>query len=154
MLRYTCVPHVHISDAHIILQAPILCEMASFVASCCEEGVRVAKGYCDVAEQWATELEHELSCSKKTFSSSNRRKLSEHKLMEQKELQAKITMCHYLVVVACGCSAAPGTVSLRNLGAFAHQLCKHMLLVSSQLVFHQSLILWRQYMYHSLDSTS
>jgi hypothetical protein len=103
--------------------------MASFVASCSAEGEKVAKGYSDVAQQWATELEHELNCSKQTCTNANEQDSSQQRLMEQKELKVKITMCHYLVIIACGCSAAPGTVYLRNLGAFAQQICKHMLLV-------------------------
>jgi hypothetical protein len=117
------------------VQAPILCEMAAFVASCCAEGEQVSKGYCDLAEQWATDLEHELSCSQQAASSIDEKASSKQRQFEHSEIRVKITMCHYLVVIACGCSASPGTVSLRNLKNNAGQLCKHMLLVRSKLPF-------------------
>jgi hypothetical protein len=104
--------------------------MAAFVASCCPEGEEVARGYCEVAEQWATEFEHELRCSEQSSSSCNSLK---QRQIAQRELKVKIKLCHYLFVVACGCSAAPGTLVLRNLEDFAGKICKHILLVRSQL---------------------
>jgi hypothetical protein len=109
--------------------------MAAFVASCCPEGEQVSKGYCDVVEQWATELEHELSCSKQAFTDATEKRSSNQRQLEQKELKMKITMCHYLVVIAFGCSAAPATVTLRNLETFAAQICRNMLLVRPWLLF-------------------
>lgn len=116
------------------VQGPILCEMAAFAASCCTEGEQVSKAYCNLAEQWATELESELTDSQQAVPSSGQESSAEQRHLKQRELKAKIAMCHYLVVIACGCSAAPGTGSLRNLEPFAGQLCKHMLVVCSQLL--------------------
>lgn len=124
-------------NSHMLhaVQAPILCEMAAFVASCCTEGEEVSKAYCSLAEQWATELENELTVSQQAASTLIQDGSAQQIQLEQSELKAKITICHYLVVIACGCSAAPATMSLRNLEPYAGQLCKHMLLVCSNLPF-------------------
>jgi hypothetical protein len=119
------------------VQAPILCEMASFVASCCPEGEEVAMGYCEVAEQWATELRHELSRLTQASSSSRTQHSPKQMQLERKELKVKMAMCHYLVVIACGCSAKPGTVTHRDLRALAGKVCKHMLMVRYHLPLRQ-----------------
>ena len=93
--------------------------MAAFVASCCAEGEAVSREYCALAEQWASALEAELTKLQELDSTSS----------GHAELKAKICMCHYLVVIAVGCSAVPGTVALRNLDPYTSRLCKHMLLV-------------------------
>jgi hypothetical protein len=110
----------------VSLQAPILCEIAAFVASCCKGGEQVSKAYCDLAECWATELEGERITSQQAATHASP---DESGHQRQCELKAKIIMCHYLVVIACGCSAAPGTIPLRSLDQYACKLCNHMLLV-------------------------
>ena len=116
------------------MQAPILCEVAAFVASCCEQGEQVSAAYCSLAEQWAAELEDELTgCQEADASLAEGHPDRGTKQLEMRELKARITMCHYLVVIACGCSASPGAVALRDLEPYAAQLCKHMLLVCFQL---------------------
>lgn len=116
------------------VQAPILCEMAAFVASCCKQGEQVSAAYCSLAEQWAAELEQELTeCQEAEASLAEGHLDRKPKHQEMRELKARITMCHYLVVIACGCSASPGAVALRDLEPYAAQLCKHMLLVCFQL---------------------
>lgn len=107
--------------------------MAAFVASCSTHGERVSAAYCSLAEQWASELEHELANSQEAEARAANEESAEQLQQEQRELKARLTMCHYLVLIACGCSAAPGTVSLRDLAPYAAQLCKHMLLVCPQV---------------------
>lgn len=111
------------------MQAPILCEMVAFVAPYCEEGELVCKSYCDVAEQWAARLESDLQHCQQAHKPVPHASSPVEITGTQTELKAKITMCHYLVVIACGCSAAPGTVQLRDLHAFAGQLCRNFVLV-------------------------
>lgn len=119
------------SYAHAV-QAPILCEMSAFVASCCDEGEEVSKAYCNLLDQWATDLHRDLElvslCTNQNTSVKQR----------QEELKLKLKMCHYLVVIACGCSAAPGKTELRDLEPYADLLCKHMLLVCFRLRPHRS----------------
>lgn len=77
-----------------------------------------------LAAHWAADLDHE----------RQQQHLSSHAaqpelLVEQSELKAMIAMCHYLVLVACGCSGDVETGTMRSMEPFAGQLCKHMLLV-------------------------
>lgn len=101
--------------------------MAGFVASHAvagkePSGVAVSQAYMKQAADTAAELEEELT--KHAASGSD-----EHAEVETRELKAKITMCHYLVIIACGCSAEYGTARMRCLAPYAEQLCQHMLLV-------------------------
>lgn len=111
------------------MQAPILCEMVAFAAPYCKEGESVCKAYCNVAEQWAAKLECDLHHSQQTNESISHASSPEEKTQTQSELQIKITMCHYMVVITCGCSAAPGTVQLRDLKEVTGQLCRNFVLV-------------------------
>lgn len=123
--------------------------MAAFVASHAvagqkPSGVEISNAYMKLAEQSAAELEEEL---RKQATSG----FDEQGEVEQRELKAKITMCHYLVIIACGCSAEPGTVQLCSMAPYAAQLCKNMLLVcpelllyclSVRLIYDSSVLLW------------
>ena len=104
------------------LQAHILFELAAFVSGACPGGLQVSKKYMDLAAQWAAELEEELAQQARSGHGTRA-------LVEQSELKAKIAMCHYLVIVARGCSGDNETGQMRSVESFAQQLCQHMLLV-------------------------
>jgi hypothetical protein len=111
------------------IQATILFELAAFVASHATSadekevsGLEVSAAYMTAAAEAAAELEQ-------TLTEQATSSVDDQGEDEQRERKAKITMCHYLVIVACGCSAEPGTVRNRSLSRHADQLCKHMLLV-------------------------
>lgn len=119
------------------LQAHILFELAAFVSGACPGSLQVSKQYMDLAAQWATELEEELAQQARSGHGTRA-------LVEQSELKAKIAMCHYLVIVACGCSGDNETGQMRSVESFAQQLCQHMLLVCPEhLSFELQTGIWQ-----------
>jgi hypothetical protein len=82
--------------------------------------------YCALAGCWATELEEDLKRLQRAAAQANQ---EESNREERSELKAKVAFCHFLAVIACGCSSAPDSVHLRNMERCAGQLCKHMILV-------------------------
>ena len=114
------------------MQATVLFELAAFAASHTApghriSGLQVAEAYMALAAKSAAELEQERNDQTQSGN-------MEQWELQQREMKAKICMCHYLVVIACGCSAEPGAVGVRSLQPYAQKLCKHILLVCLQLV--------------------
>lgn len=102
-------------------------ELAAFVATHTAEdkpysGEHVRKAYMQLAEKSASDLARELQ--KKASSVV-------HKQGEQemKELTAKMAMCHYLVIITCGCPVDAISVQIGDSGPYAKQLCKHMVMM-------------------------
>jgi hypothetical protein len=130
---YAVAHYRTITSLKLSIQASVLFEVAAFVASHPPEvgdglgQLDICEAYMKLAEATATELEEELA---------KQVALGVHGQaeVEQRELKAKITMRHYLVIVAHGCCAEPGTVKLQNLSKYAELLCKHMLLVCPMLL--------------------
>lgn len=123
--RYQSIvePQNGLQGAAVVLQAPLLCEMAAFVSSRHESGPDVADAFAQMAASWASQYEAELH--------SLETEAADDAGSSRPDVQAKCALAHALVVITHGSSSrsmcAPASTFKSNLSnQQAERLCFHM----------------------------